>query len=104
MDEAVKKKWVEALRSGQYQQARGAIKRTLPDGTAAYCCLGVLCVELGAEVSPTTNEAVALFGILTPGATRRFIFLNDRGLLTFAQIADAIEAGTPFGSETETDG
>jgi hypothetical protein len=33
-----RKKWVEALRSGQYKQGR---KRLCCDG--AYCCLGVAC-------------------------------------------------------------
>lgn len=32
------KKWVEALRSGAYQQGRGALRRG-----NEYCCLGVAC-------------------------------------------------------------
>ena len=32
------KLWVDALRSGKYQQARGALKTG-----DAYCCLGVAC-------------------------------------------------------------
>jgi hypothetical protein len=40
----VKKKWVEALRSGEYAQTRGALFRAEPAGghPAGYCCLGVL--------------------------------------------------------------
>jgi hypothetical protein len=46
----IKKAWVEALRSGEYTQARGALCRTedtSDDETgradkAGYCCLGVL--------------------------------------------------------------
>jgi hypothetical protein len=38
MNPKVKEKWVAALRSGKYKQARGALCK---DG--AYCCLGVLC-------------------------------------------------------------
>lgn len=34
----IKQRWVEALRSGQYKQGRGFLKRN-----NAYCCLGVLC-------------------------------------------------------------
>lgn len=34
----IKTKWVEALRSGDYKKAKGALAR---DG--GFCCLGVLC-------------------------------------------------------------
>jgi hypothetical protein len=39
MNKRIKKLWVEALRSGQYKQARGRL-RTEENG---FCCLGVLC-------------------------------------------------------------
>lgn len=39
MDAELKKKWVEALRSGKYRQGQYCLRTT--DG--AYCCLGVLC-------------------------------------------------------------
>lgn len=42
MNAAVKKQWVEALRSGKYQQGTAAL-RTHKDGQDQYCCLGVLC-------------------------------------------------------------
>ena len=38
------KLWAEALESGEYKQGQGCLKRTLPDGTAEYCCLGVATV------------------------------------------------------------
>jgi hypothetical protein len=38
MDKELKAKWVAALRSGKYQQARG----TLNNCGGGYCCLGVL--------------------------------------------------------------
>ena len=46
MKPALKKKWVEALRSGDYKQGKGRLRRAdeshldMPD---AFCCLGVLC-------------------------------------------------------------
>lgn len=40
MDADVKTKWIEALRSGKYQQCRLSLHDTLND---QYCCLGVLC-------------------------------------------------------------
>jgi hypothetical protein len=38
MDTTLKAKWVEALRSGKYQQGQGYLQK---DGK--FCCLGVLC-------------------------------------------------------------
>lgn len=38
MDADLKARWVTALRSGEYAQAKGSLRRK--DG---YCCLGVLC-------------------------------------------------------------
>jgi hypothetical protein len=49
MREAVKKKWVEALRSGKYKQGKGVLR----DDDSNFCCLGVLC-DLHAK---TTKKA-----------------------------------------------
>lgn len=45
MREDIKKRWVEALRSGQYKQGKGCL-----NNGKAYCCLGVLCEILRDEV------------------------------------------------------
>jgi len=37
------RKVVAALRSGQFKQDQGRLARRLPDGTVAYCCMGVFC-------------------------------------------------------------
>ncbi len=39
MNPDVKKKWVEALKSGEYKKGYGALR----DHTDRFCCLGVLC-------------------------------------------------------------
>ena len=44
MNEQVKDKWVAALKSGKYKQARGYLKTE-----NGYCCLGVLCELFIAE-------------------------------------------------------
>lgn len=49
MDEELKARWVEALRSGDYTQGRRALYNPT-DNT--YCCLGVLCDVMGREVVP----------------------------------------------------
>jgi hypothetical protein len=38
MNTKVKRKWLDALRSGSYRQTRGKLK-----GKVGFCCLGVLC-------------------------------------------------------------
>ena len=41
MQQALKRRWVEALRSGKYQQCRGQLK-TEDHDSCRYCVLGVL--------------------------------------------------------------
>lgn len=42
MDAAIKEKWVKALRSGDYRQGSGALRRQ-KGNDGLFCCLGVLC-------------------------------------------------------------
>jgi hypothetical protein len=59
MNQEIKEKWVNALRSGDYEQGQGALRNL--DGQ--YCCLGVLCdlydkhrmEDFGAESSWTVD-------------------------------------------------
>lgn len=44
---AIKRQWVEALRSGRYTQGQSKLK--LLGGTPTFCCLGVLCDILAPE-------------------------------------------------------
>ena len=43
MDKYWKKKWVEALRSGEYKQGKGHLRNEVMDAEDTFCCLGVLC-------------------------------------------------------------
>lgn len=57
----LKAKWLEALRSGKYQQAHG----TLKDIHGAMCCLGVACdiIDPGAwNIAPTKHDDTEGFG------------------------------------------
>lgn len=54
MNPEVKALWLEALRSGRYDQGVGNLKAGDPDNPA-YCCLGVLC------------ELAANAGVIPPG-------------------------------------
>lgn len=106
--------WVEALRSGKYQQTTGA----LHDNTGGFCCLGVACDISGlGEWNPTYIEEYRTpdfrhegtletdvrnwLGLRgeegeiggddeTPPSTS-LASLNDNGS-SFAEIADIIEA------------
>ena len=48
MNPWVKRKWVRALRSGEYQQADGTLVNGSPE-EASYCCLAVLLAEARPE-------------------------------------------------------
>jgi hypothetical protein len=52
MRSEIKDLWVEAMRSGRYQQGRGCLSRTAEDSEEiTYCCLGVLtdlAIQMGA--------------------------------------------------------
>ena len=42
MKPEIKKLWIDALLSGEYEQGRGVLCRNNLDGTTEWCCLGVL--------------------------------------------------------------
>lgn len=52
MDEAVKGRWISALRSGDYDQTTGQ----LADGQGGFCCLGVLCNLLEEDGIVTSSQ------------------------------------------------
>lgn len=95
------KKWIKALRSGDYKQGQEYLKKNV-DGTAYYCCLGVMC-DLDPEVDYSLVEkeipeeyTANKWGLYsTSGMNFDFDLalteLNDDGH-TFAEIADLIEA------------
>lgn len=110
----LKARWLEALRSGRYQQGRGALLHR-GDGDEEYCCLGVLGYLCGASKGMLEGNQVLddvkledILGSWTPdrkgqfpfdptrpethiSAQRRLAALNDTGK-SFSEIADYIEA------------
>lgn len=86
MRTAAKRKWVKALRSGEYSQCRESWR----DDTG-YCCLGVL-LEINGEMSTNEPRAAAerLTGI-SGHPLQTLINMNDMEHLSFVQIADYIE-------------
>lgn len=114
--------WVEALRSGKYQQTQGRLVKQLEDGSIGYCCLGVACEVLGAEKGLTRKGHIGfhfgdarVYTLYLPTDIHTLLGLKDNkgshewGSLTltndggasFAEIADIIEAA-PAGLFVET--
>lgn len=64
MNRYVRNKWVKALRSGMYEQARGCL--IARDG--GYCCLGVLGMEMVPELCteprPQTGSLIGCDGLI----------------------------------------
>lgn len=55
MNPEIKALWVAALRSGEYEQCRGALTRVDCMGGESYCCLGVLS-KLGVDAGVTRRS------------------------------------------------
>jgi len=53
MNPEIKKKWLEALKSGRYKRVKGQLKHREGE-TVKHCCLGVLC-ELHHEMTGEGN-------------------------------------------------
>lgn len=119
MKPEIKTMWIEALRSGKYEQGVGCLECNHYGGKPTYCCLGVLAKEMGRlQDGYVGNSSVALpLSLLqeigmTQGQQESLIVRNDgrRGSelferqdgsivdinptcknYTFAEIADYIE-------------
>ncbi len=95
-----RRRWVEALRSGEYEQGRFALRRA-----NEFCCLGVACDVLGsgewsgtrglssfdAELYTLSIHMRAKLG-LTDLQVQELALMNDYHHHSFEQIADHIEA------------
>lgn len=73
MDKRIKKLWIKALRSGEFQQTRNAL-RAGSGKSVSYCCLGVLC-----ELHRRHSKA--------PGTWKRDMYMQDAATLPVDVIA-----------------
>lgn len=112
MNSQIKQQWMEALRSGKYAQAFGALQLT----EMGFCCLGVLCdlhrqlTDNGRWIDSSQKEGVCSLYVgddfvvldklpstmldwagLTESACDELINLNDIQKNTFDQIAAWID-------------
>lgn len=86
MDHDMKKRWVDALRSGEYEQG---YENYYKDDK--YCPLGILVKLQGCPLRDFENPPRHFFMELSFYVWSRIIHLNDGDKLTFDQIADWIE-------------
>lgn len=105
------RKWVDALRSGEYKQGRFDLAQCDEEDNLTHCCLGVACEMAGLKPNFGSSSPVGirsgsydgslgllprsvanLLGLdLSPAVTGRSLTsLNDGGA-TFEEIADLIE-------------
>jgi len=104
MDKETKNKWIKALRSGKYKQAKERLYKREED---AYCCLGVLLACTGHRNFKTdaAHENEEGYGTLerkwgdtlyaqheesSTGLVYRLMRMNDRGD-NFSKIASFLE-------------
>jgi hypothetical protein len=95
MNQQVKEKWITALRSGEYTQAREFLRTDY-----GYCCLGVLTdlylKEVNEQWVPFGNHTtipilVAIWADISQNSEDVLIQMNDTEGRTFNEIADYIQ-------------
>lgn len=90
MNKKDKKKWVKALRSGEYRQGQGQLINITSAGNVNYCCLGVAC-SIGITKPLKSGEEVVKKSFLSLVDQRQLVVMNDEQRMSFKQIADYIE-------------
>lgn len=102
MKPEIKALWLEALRSGEYDQTKGWLAVPKDDGAVGYCCLGVLCdiaVKQGVEVPVTKSISGKALGY---GADANNMSL-PREVMDWAGLPNDPVVATPDGiSEAHT--
>lgn len=88
-----KKRWVNALRSGKYNQTTHKLKYTKlnenMEWETKYCCLGVACaIKIAA---PHVDEDICKATFLDMEIQRKLAKFNDSGKWSFKRIAAYIE-------------
>lgn len=63
MTPVTKQAWIDALRSGEFNQCTGALGKRADGGGINYCCLGVLATLAGAEhrIDPDDEMNILVF-------------------------------------------
>ncbi len=121
--EQLRKEWLVALRSGEYERGYLSLVSEEEDGDC-YCCLGVLCKIAGilegdmarygedsstTELPPSFARYMGMNGAgnvrenkLVVGLDTSLMHMNDSQEKTFDEIADAIETGDYYEDPADT--
>lgn len=90
MTPETKTKWIDALRSGEFQQGRYALYNNQSD---TYCCLGVLCKVLNIpDINVNSEQGYSVLADTHKVNTFAYMTMNDQEQKSFLEIADHIEA------------
>lgn len=91
-------RWLEALRSGNYNEGVGKLYYKNPKGNESYCCLGVCGAVnnydpelLKANFSLTKGEGRGPVWKIPHEIQQKLIQFNDDDGMTFSEIANWIE-------------
>ena len=97
MNPEIKALWLTALRSGDYEQGKGALIEVTGEGQRKYCCLGVLC------------DLAAKAGIVKQAESRRSTlpafggeYTDDDGDEQYSESGAILPTGVMLWSEMET--
>jgi hypothetical protein len=94
------RKWLAALRSGEYAQGKSAMFRN-----GSYCCLGVACEVAGIPMN-SYMEVAKWIGVMSDetcyAGAYEFVRMNDELGNTFSEIADHVERKLQSQLETAT--
>lgn len=90
------RKWVNALRSGEFKQATDLLARNV-NGELNFCCLGVACetaltngVEMTVEVDDF-SKTYDHHGSLLPHAVIEWLGLSDKPTVAWESVPDEVE-------------
>lgn len=103
MDKTLARKWVDALRSGEYRQGKGGL-RCVEDNS--YCCLGVL-LDVAAKEGiiegkwEDDNDVSASYSAFVHANGELDVFTVDESLLTHHQQNPPIALNDNDGSSFE---
>jgi len=87
-----KKDWLEALRSGEYKQGKGKLRRTVK-GEVRHCCLGVLC-DLRDPEGWGTKSKHSWHDVKSDDVCTED---NDRGIIDWDQADALLSISVPYG-------
>lgn len=99
MNQEIKKRWLENLRSGKFKQTDGVLCAVDENKDLSFCCLGVLCETMGVERSfkrgvPVTPDRMIYDGdsysLLPEKVVKSSELTNNEGQLSSAHLSTVL--------------